>query len=103
MAKRSIQLGARFYEKVGDANSFYSAMLNRYSIGSVVSQADATDLSALLQRHNELKEKVGSGVAYFDVAAAPDGHPGKCFWIVRTDKSRVDFSIKHCLERKPYD
>jgi Protein of unknown function (DUF3223) len=103
MAKRSIQLGARFYDMVGDANAFYSGMLNRYSVGKVISQADAVELNALLQRHDELDEKVGCGIAHFEVAAAPDGHPGKCFWVVRTDGSRIDFSIKHCLERKPSD
>ncbi|MFT4279594.1 MAG: DCL family protein [Rhodopseudomonas sp.] len=97
MVKRPIAIGNRNYDKVGDANIFYTAMLRRYSIGQVVSKADAVELLALLQRHDELDEKIGRGIAHFEVASAPDGHPGKCFWIVRTDGTRIDFSIKHCL------
>lgn len=90
-------------EKAGDGTRFFSAMLNRYSIGEVVSPVDTVDLTALLKRHDELEEKIGIGVARLEVAAAPDGHDGKCFWIVRTDGSRIDFSFKHCLEEKPFD
>ena len=101
--RRAIQLETRLFTKAGDGTKFFSAMLNRYSIGEVVSPADAVDLTALLKRHDELEEKIGVGVARFEVAAAPDGHDGKCFWIVRNDESRIDFSFKHCLEAKPSD
>lgn len=78
-------------------------MLNRYSVGEVINPADTVDLIALLKRHDELEEKIGVGISCFEVAVAPDGHNGKCFWVVRTDGSRIDFSFKHCLEAKPYD
>jgi hypothetical protein len=101
--RRSIQIGARLYDKVGDATKFYSGMLNRYSTGAVVSQADAVELMALLERHDEKDEKVGTGIIRFEVDAAPDEHKNRCFWIVRNDGSRIDFSFKHCLEAKPFD
>jgi hypothetical protein len=66
-------------------------------------QSDALDLRALLKRHDELDEKVGVGIAHFEVAAPPDDYDGQCFWIVKTDGSRVAFSYKHCLEAKPSD
>jgi Protein of unknown function (DUF3223) len=78
-------------------------MLNSYSPGNVVSVSDGNELSALLARHDEKDEKLAVGIDYFRVGAAPDGFVGKCFWIVRTDGSRIDFSIKHCLEAKSYD
>jgi hypothetical protein len=101
--RRSIQIDTRLFEKAGDGTKFFSDMLNRYSIGAIVSPIDSLDLTALLSRHDEITEKVGVGIDHFDVAAAPDGHDGKCFWIVRTDGSRIDFSFKHCLEPKPFD
>ncbi len=100
---RKIQLDTRLFAKAGDATIFFSSMLNRYSAGETVSEADNLDLGALLKRHDEKDEKIGLGIAYIEVAAAPDGHPGNCFWIVRKDGSRIDFSFKHCLEAKPYD
>jgi len=101
--RRSIQIDTRLFEKAGDGSRFFSDMLSRYSIGQVVSQTDALDLAALLKRHHEFDEKVGVGIAHFDVAAPPDGHDGQCFWILRTDRSRVAFSFKHCLETRPSD
>lgn len=100
---RKIALDTRVFEKVGDATKFFSTMLNRYSVGAYVSDADATDLMALLKRHDERDEKIGSGIDHFEVDAAPDGYPGKCFWIVRTDGSRMDISYKHCLQAKAGD
>jgi hypothetical protein len=101
--RRAIRLDTRLFDKAGDGTKFFSAMLNRYSIGEIVSPVDALDLTALLKRHDEMDEKVGTGIAHFEVAAAPDGHDGKCFWIVRSDGSRIDFSLKHCLEARPSD
>ncbi len=104
MAKaRKITLETRTFDKAGDGTSFFSSMLNRYSLGEKVSDSDSRDLAALLKRHDEMKEKIGCGIAHFEVEAAPDAFSGRCFWIVRTDGSRVDFSFKHCLSAKPYD
>jgi hypothetical protein len=100
---RSIVLETRTFAKAGDASAFFSAMLNQYSIGDRVSNADADHLAALLKRHDEPADKIGPGIAYFEVGFPPGDYPGKCFWIVWADGGKIDFSIKHCLERKPYD
>jgi Protein of unknown function (DUF3223) len=100
---RKIQIGDRLFEKAGDGTAFFSKMLNGYAIGNVVSVSDGNELSALLERHDEKDEKVGVGIDHFEVGAAQDGFGGKCFWIVRSDGSRIDFSFKHCLEPKSYD
>ena len=104
MAKaRKIILDTRTFEKVGDATNFFRSMLNRYSIGSRISEDDGRDLSALLKRHDEMNEKIGVGIAHFEVEAAPETFSGRCFWIVRKDGSKIDFSFTHCLSAKPYD
>lgn len=104
MAKaRRITLETRVFEKAGDATAYFSSMLGKYPVGARVSETDAHDLRALLKRHDEVVEKTGTGVDHFVVERAPDGHAGKCFWIVRTDGSKTDVSFHHCLERKPYD
>lgn len=103
---RKIVLKTRTFEKAGDAKSFFSKMLKSYSVGERVSDIDATDLTALLDRHDEKSEKIGVGIGYFEVNLPPAEYPPytkQCFWIVRTDGSKIDISIGHCLERKPYD
>lgn len=103
---RSIRLTTRSFNKAGDATAFFAAMLNRYGIGDRVSAEDAADLSALLSRHDELDEKVGTGIVGFEVNNPPDDVPQfskRCFWVVRSDGTKIDFSIGHCLKPKPYD
>jgi hypothetical protein len=100
---RAIELETRVFTKAGDATIFFRRMLNRYSIGDRVSEEDAADLRSLLKRHEEMDEKTGSGIDHFVVDYAPEEYSGQCFWIVRTDGSKIDFSFKHCLARKPYD
>ncbi len=103
MAKaRQIVLRTRTFDKAGDAMKFFQQMLHRYSIGATISDQDTPDLLAVLERHDDKIEKVGVGIAHFEVGA-PTDYPGRCFWLVRTDGSRDNFSFKHCLEPKPYD
>lgn len=103
---RRIALTTRSFDKVGDATTFFKEMLNRYAIGDRVSAEDAADLKALVERHDERDQKIGSGIAGFEVGTPPDDVPQfshRCFWIVRTDGMKIDFSIGHCLKPQPYD
>ena len=103
---RRIVLSTLTFEKAGDAMAFFKDMLNRYSVGDRVSDADALDLTALIQRHEEVEEKVGAGIDHFEVRLPPADAPpfsSKCFWIVRTKGEPIDISYKHCLEQRPYD
>lgn len=99
---RKIRIETREFQKHGDAMAFFRGILNRYSIGDTVSDGDAAELKALLKRHDECSEKEGVGISKFEVDVPPD-HAGRCFWIVRNDQSRIDFSFKHCLGPKFYD
>ena len=103
---RRVTLATRSFDKAGDATAFFTVMLNRYGIGDRVSAEDAADLSALLDRHDEVEEKAGTGIAGFEVNKPPQGVPQfskRCFWVIRDDGSKIDFSIGHCLKPRPYD
>jgi hypothetical protein len=103
---RRITLATRSFAKAGEATAFFAAMLNRYDIGDRVSAEDATHLAALLARHDQVGEKAGSGIAGFEVNAPPEDVPQfskRCFWVIRSDGTKIDFSIGHCLGARPYD
>ncbi|GEC15815.1 DCL family protein [Nitrobacter winogradskyi] len=103
---RRITLTTRSFDKAGDATAFFTAMLNRYNIGDRVSAEDATDLSALLERHDQVEEKARTGIAGFEVNTPPEDVPNfskRCFWVIRRDGTKIDFSIGHCLKPRPYD
>jgi hypothetical protein len=96
---RSITIATRTFAKAGDATLFFREMLNRYKVGDRVSDADGLDLAALVERHDEKAEKIGGGIAYFSVEAAPEPYSGQCFWIVRVDGSRIDILILTALRK----
>lgn len=103
---RRITLATRSFDKAGEATAFFTAMLNRYGIGDRVSADDAIDLTALLGRHDQLEEKVGTGIEGFEVNEPPEDVPQfskRCFWVIRSDGTKIDFSIGHCLKPRPYD
>jgi len=99
---REIRIDTRTFHKAGDGTLFFREMLNRYGLVDRVDASDSVELSALFKRHDEYSEKVGVGVDHYKVDSAPD-HNTKCFWIVRTDGSEIDFSFGHCLEKKDFD
>ena len=69
-------------------------MLARYRVGDRISDTDALDLAALLERHDEFTQKVGGGVDHFSVMMTEHGTP--CFRIERKDGTGTDFSYRHC-------
>ncbi len=69
---------------------------DKYSCGQTVSDtADAEFLYDLLLMHPSAAQKVGSGVASFQVERNDRNTIG--FWLTRTDGSRTDFSFLVCL------
>ena len=70
-------------------------MLGRYRPGDRVSDTDALDLAALLERHSEYAAKVGCGVEHFEVMMTEQGTP--CFRVVRRDGTGTEFSYPHCI------
>lgn len=96
---KPVEIATRSFENQAQATEYFRGMLNRYKVGDLVSDDDALDLSALLERHDEYLQKVGVGVDHFEVMAT--GHGTNCFRIVRNDGSGTDFSYRHCITQRP--
>jgi len=103
MPKRTIQVGARRFESYREAHDVFADILHNYSPGSRVSDAHGELLMALLERHDDRDDKIGVGIDHFEVSNAPFNLPNLCFWIVRTNGTRIDFSFPHCLKVKACD
>lgn len=50
-------------------------------------------------RHPETLEKIGDGIDHIKVGRV--SHNTRCFWIVRTDGSEVDFSVSTAMSGQP--
>lgn len=92
---KAVELATRTFVNQGQAVDFFKAMLNRYALGDRVSDADQLDLAALLERHDEYKQKVGCGIDCFTIMMTE--HGTRCFRIIRTDGTGTDFSYRHCV------
>jgi hypothetical protein len=99
MPKKPVLLSTREFDSQGEANDFFKEMLNRYQPEQRVSDEDALDLAALLERHDEYNEKVGIGIDHFEVMTTE--HGTQCFRIARNDGSGTDFSYPHCVRGRP--
>jgi hypothetical protein len=101
---KPVEIDTRSFRTQGEATAFFSAILQQYKPGDRVREEHEPDLRALLKRHTEYQEKLGSGIAYFfvDVPGDPEAkaklrNPGQCFWVCRRDGTKDDFSIKNCV------
>jgi hypothetical protein len=98
---KPVVLSTRKFSTQEEANSFFRAMRERYSVDERIQGADVEDLAALFRRHPEYQQKVGIGIDHF--IAAVDQGPGyrsKCFAVVRTDGTSEKFSYRACVTQK---
>jgi hypothetical protein len=94
-----VELATRTFSKQDEATNFFKAMLGRYKPGQTVTDNDALDLIALIERHPEREQKVGKGIAKFQVMATE--HGTNCFRVVRHDDTGTDFSYRSCVTGRP--
>jgi hypothetical protein len=110
MAKPVTLSNGRSWKTKSAAHDHFQAMLNRHKNGDCISDpVDHDDLIALLKRYDDLlppgeATKAGSGVAhFFRDRNGGDGYTSDCFWVHRTDGSRIDFSfVKAVKLERPF-
>jgi hypothetical protein len=92
---KQIVIGNLEFARKGDAVEHFKLMLNRYSPGDKVSDADGQVLAILLARHPDAKAKIGTGIVHFNVRSADFGT--QCFWVTRSDGSTERFAFRICI------
>jgi hypothetical protein len=70
---------------------------SRYADGVPLEGQDARIIYGILSKHPRAAEKIGSGVAAIIVHTYIGGT--RCFFVVRTDHTVIDFSVRKCLGR----
>lgn len=98
MARIALEIGGLWFPTKSAAIEHYKAILHAYAIGSVVPEPHATEIDWLLDRHPEVEQKRGAGVAGFRVM--PGLYGNRCFYIDRVDRSSTDFSYLSCVDGK---
>lgn len=93
-----LKIGNQEFPNKTKAKAFFKAMLGRYRPGMRVSDQDFPNLLALLERHHEAAQKIGCGVAAFEVRL---NFKTQGFWALRRDGTETDFSYLTCLDGEP--
>jgi len=70
---------------------------SRYADGVPLSRADMQIIVPILNRHPKADKKIETGIASITVHTYIGGT--RCFFIVRTDHTVEDFSVRKCLNR----
>ncbi|XRB21070.1 hypothetical protein RI054_26g109190 [Pseudoscourfieldia marina] len=93
-----VKLGPMKFDFSDDAVTYFSKLLNAQTPRQNINEYERMVLQALIENgHPSYQEKAGeSGVKHFLVDNHPE-HPSKCFWLVRPDGSREDFSYRKCV------
>jgi hypothetical protein len=71
------------------------AIRARYADGQPLDAADMAFMLRVLNKHPHAAEKIGPGVHAIVCGTYIGG--SRCFWVIRTDGSMVDFSARACL------
>jgi hypothetical protein len=97
MAK-PVDVGELNFSSQKNAYEYFQKMLLRYHDGETINEADSMHLHNLIKRHPERLAKIGCGISRFykDTAA----HGTRCFWIERTDETKIAFSIDSCTGKR---
>ncbi|NOZ10874.1 MAG: DCL family protein [Gammaproteobacteria bacterium] len=99
MAGHPIELPSIQFKSKKDATEFFKKMLHSYADGDGINQLDDKYLFEVIQRHPEVKEKIGVGIKRF-YREKSNSHPTSCFHLERYDGSTTDFSIPSCISSK---
>ncbi len=97
MSATKIELGGEAFPTKDAAKKRIQAMLGSYQPGMIVNPFDSLILCDLVQRHPSAEQKIGAGIAGFQVMRNPEYPSSKCFALVRTDGTATDFSYNECL------
>jgi hypothetical protein len=65
MAKTIAEIGGLQFPTKSAALSHFRAMLHRHAVGSIIPDPDAAEFAWLLERHQEVHDKIASGVKQF--------------------------------------
>lgn len=94
---KAVVVGNQKFATKKAAILFFRAMLNRYRPLERVQVEDEGFLRQLFNAHPERNEKLaGQPISHFEVH--PFEHGTHCFFVVKADGSKIDFSFYTCID-----
>jgi len=96
--KNPVTLGDETYYDIAKIKNRARTILNTTKDGEKVSGIDHQFLLDVLKHHRNAEEK-GKDLSHFTTGKPHDYDYNRCFFIVRGDETKEDFSIHKCIEK----
>lgn len=95
--KKGIYIGSKKFRSLAEVKGIFAKMLKGSKQGEKISEENAQYLKSLMKYHNSGEEKL-KDFDHFTVDFHPKFDDTKCFFVVRKDGSKEDFSYVKCLK-----
>lgn len=94
--KRSYNIAGVYYMDINKVKSKSRAILNIVKDGEKLGEEDEAFVKELLKFHDKADAKLNN-FSHFEVNFHPEFNKTRCFFVVRTDGSKEDFSVSKCI------
>lgn len=95
-SKLSYEIAGVYYTDISKVKSKARAILNLKKDGESLSGNDEEFIKELLKFHDKHEEKM-KNFDHFEAGEHPNYEKTRCFFAVRKDGSKEDFSISKCI------
>jgi hypothetical protein len=95
-AKTSYEIAGVYYLDINKVKSKSRAILNLKKDGETIDGNDAEFIKELLEFHEKKDQKM-KDFDHFEVGPHPGYDKTRCFFVVRKNGEREDFSVTKCL------
>ena len=97
-AKTSYEIAGVYYLDINKVKSKSRAILNLKKDGERLADNDEAFVKEIISFHERSEEKLGD-FSHFEVGTHPQFDKTRCFFVVRKDGTKEDFSITKCIQK----
>lgn len=95
-ARASYEIAGAYYADINKVKSKARAILNLKKDGEKLTGNDSDFIHELLELHDKSEAKLRD-FEHFEVGEHPEHLKTRCFFVVRKDGTKEDFSVSKCL------
>jgi len=94
--KQSYEIAGVYYMDINKVKSKSRAILNIRKDGEKLEPSEEEFTKEIMKFHTRSEEKMAD-FTHFEVGIHPEFNKTRCFFIVRKDGSKEDFSVSKCI------
>lgn len=96
--RNGIYLGIQKFKSIKEMQSFFGKLLKSCEHGKPIPEAESATMKELLKYHTNAEKKT-EDIDHFEVGKHPKFSETSCFFIVKKDGTKEDFSFNKCIKQ----